>query len=78
VNVPFGGYELDFFWPDACLVVEADGGRHARERRASDNERDLHLQLAGHLVRRYSEEALVDEPAVAEELLAILEKRLPA
>jgi hypothetical protein len=78
VNVPFGDYELDFFWPAARLVVEADGGRHVRERRATDNERDLRLQLAGHLVRRYSEEALEEEPAVSRELLHLLMNRLPA
>ena len=78
VNVPLGSFELDFFWPSARLVVEADGGRHVRERRTSDNERDLQLQLAGHVVRRYSEEALEDEEAVARELLHLLLNRLPA
>jgi very-short-patch-repair endonuclease len=76
--VPLLGYEVDFLWRGARFVVEADGGRHVRERRASDNQRDLQLQRAGYLVRRYSEEALEDEPAVAAELLEILLERLPA
>jgi hypothetical protein len=28
VNVPLRGYEVDFLWPDARFVVEADGGEH--------------------------------------------------
>ena len=28
VNVPLLGYEVDFLWPDARFVVEADGGDH--------------------------------------------------
>lgn len=77
VNVPLLDYEADFFWPEARFVVEADGGRHTRGQRAADNERDLRLQLAGHLVRRYTEEELADEEAVAREILEILVARLP-
>ena len=76
VNVPLLDYEVDFLWADARLVVEADGGHHRGEQRAKDNHRDLALQLAGHLVRRYSEEALRDEEAVAAELLGVLRLRL--
>lgn len=72
VNVPLLDYEVDFLWPEARLVVEADGGQHARERRAADNERDLRLQLAGYVVRRFNEEALADEDAVAAEILDVL------
>jgi very-short-patch-repair endonuclease len=75
--VPLLDYEVDLFWPDARLVVEADGGHHKGERRDRDNERDMALQLAGYLVRRYSWEALRDERTVAEELLELLRRRLP-
>jgi very-short-patch-repair endonuclease len=76
VNVPLLGYEVDFLWEAARLVVEADGGRHVGERRERDNERDLALQRAGYLVRRYTEQALGDADAIAGELLAILRERL--
>lgn len=76
VNVPLLGYEVDFYWPAAELVVEADGGQHVRERRAKDNSRDLEFQLTGRIIRRYNEEALADEDAVAADLLEILRIRL--
>ena len=75
VNVPLLGYEVDFLWEDARLVVEADGGHHRGEQRARDNARDLVLQRAGYLVRRYAEEAVADEAAVAQEILELLSER---
>lgn len=78
VNVPLLDYEVDFFWPAARFVVEADGGRHIGTRRTSDNARDITLLRAGHLVRRYTEEALADEAAIAREIREILTERLPA
>ncbi len=77
VNVPLLGYEVDFLWPAARFVVEADGGQHRGRQRDRDNERDLALARAGYLVRRCSGEALRDEQAVASEIPAILRERLP-
>lgn len=77
VNVPLLGYEVDFLWEAAQLVVEADGGHHVGGRRERDNERDLALHRAGYLVRRYSEPALADPDAVASELRTLLLERLP-
>jgi very-short-patch-repair endonuclease len=77
VNVPLLGYEVDFHWPQARFVVEADGGHHVGERRDRDNARDVALARAGQLVRRYSGEALRDEQVVAMEILEILRERLP-
>jgi very-short-patch-repair endonuclease len=76
-NVPLLGYEVDFLWADARLVVEADGGSHlSRRQRDRDNERDAVLARAGYLVRRYSWAALSDRAAVAAEIAAILGERL--
>ena len=76
VNVPLLGYEVDFLWEGQRFVVEADGGDHLNERqRDRDNERDARLARAGYLVRRYSWWALLDERAVAGEILAILRER---
>lgn len=77
VNVPLLNYEVDLLWPDARFVVEADGGHHKGKQRDDDNERDLALQMAGYLVRRYSWDALEDEHEVAMEILGILRRRLP-
>lgn len=78
VNVPLLGYEVDFLWPAARLVVEADGGHHRGRRRDHDNERDARLSRAGYLVRRYSSVALADEARIAAEILDILGERLGA
>ena len=78
VNVPVLDYEVDFLWPEARFVVEADGGLHKGKQRDSDNARDIELARAGYLVRRYSEEALNDEQAVSAEIIDILRERLPA
>lgn len=77
VNVPLLGYEVDFHWPEARFVVEADGGRHVGARRDRDNERDIRLGRTGILVRRYSWEALKDRGSVGREIREILEERLP-
>lgn len=78
VNVPLLGYEVDFLWPAARFVVEADGGHHRGRRRDRDNERDARLSRAGYLVRRYSSVALADEARIAAEILEILGERLGA
>lgn len=76
VNVPLLGYEVDFLWPGARFVVEADGGDHLTpSQRDSDNARDIALGRAGYLVRRYSSAAPAHRRVVAEEVLAILGER---
>lgn len=53
VTVPLIGCEVDFLWPEARFVVEADGADHMRPaQRDKDNERDVALARAGYLVRR--------------------------
>lgn len=48
------GFTVDFFWPEARLVVEVDGRGHDQpSMRAADAARDNILHLAGHLVLRY-------------------------
>jgi very-short-patch-repair endonuclease len=77
VNVPLLGYEVDFLWPEAWLVIEADGGEHLnRAQRDRDNARDADLARAGYLVRRYSWTALADGAAVAAEIASILGERV--
>jgi very-short-patch-repair endonuclease len=75
-NVPLLGYEVDFLWPAAKLVIEADGGDHVGPQRDSDNERDIEFGLAGHLTRRYGWRAAQDRAAVAAEVVRLLTARL--
>lgn len=62
-----GGEEIkvDFLWPIQRLVVEADGYRFHRGRRAfeSDRARDAQLVLAGYRPIRVTHRRLVDDPA---------------
>lgn len=77
INVPLLGYEVDFLWEGAKFVVEADGGQHMkRTQRDADNARDIALQRAGYIVRRYSSRDMNREDAVAAEVLEILTERL--
>ena len=50
-QLPFGRYVADFVAPSVRLVVEVDGGYHAR-RRAADARRDRFLAGAGFRVLR--------------------------
>lgn len=75
-NVPLLGYEADFIWESARLVVEADGGEHLkRSQRDKDNARDIKFQRAGFIVRRYSSRDMAREEQVATEILEILRER---
>ena len=69
------GYEVDFHWPDAKLIVETDGrathdNPFAFER---DRQRDLELKLAEWEVIRITWRQLRDEP---ERVVALLRAKL--
>jgi very-short-patch-repair endonuclease len=76
VNTWVHSGEVDFYWPEAGLVLEFDGGVHQTTRAFyEDRERDRELAAQGiHVVRATDR----DEPAVlAKELQAILAVRRP-
>jgi very-short-patch-repair endonuclease len=77
VNAWVHGYEVDFFWPHAGLVLEFDGGAVHQTTKAfyEDRKRDRDLAAKGiHVVRATGR----DEPAeLANQLLAILSIRMP-
>jgi very-short-patch-repair endonuclease len=78
VNTWAEGYEVEFFWPEAALVVEVDGGATHHTGRAfhEDRRRDRALAVAGIQVVRVPWRDLRDGPArIAADLLAILERR---
>jgi very-short-patch-repair endonuclease len=65
VNVPVAGLEVDFWWPEASLVVELDGYAFHRGRASfeGDRKRDALLQLAGQRVVRITQRRLADDAA---------------
>jgi very-short-patch-repair endonuclease len=76
VNVWVHGHEVDFYWPEAGLVLEFDGGVHRTTKRFyEDRTRDRALAAQGiHVVRATDRD---DPQALANELLAILSIRTP-
>jgi very-short-patch-repair endonuclease len=77
VSVPGDGFEVDFCWPEARLIVETDSRWHddtlARKR---DSRRDELLAAAGWLVIRLRWREVVDTPAaIAERIRNILLRR---
>ena len=70
-----GGYEVDFHWPEAALVVELDGGATHRTQRAfvNDRRRDRALATSGIQVLRITWWDLAERAeAVAHELRRVL------
>lgn len=67
------GYEVDFYWPELKLVVEADGLTYHRTpaQQARDLEREQALEAAGLTVRRVSHGQIRWEP---ERIEAVLRK----
>jgi very-short-patch-repair endonuclease len=54
VNEKVCGFLVDFFWPQARLIVETDGSQHDQPmQKAADAARDAIHAAAGYLVRRY-------------------------
>jgi very-short-patch-repair endonuclease len=80
VAVPVEGYEADFLWPEARLVVETDGfGAHGTRRAFEhDRRRDRLLARAGYRTVRLTELALRDEEAEVVAALRDLLTRAPA
>jgi very-short-patch-repair endonuclease len=78
-RIAAAGYELDFYWADARLAVEVDGGAFHRTRRAfhEDRRRDRRLAAHGIQVARVPWRDLADgDSELAAELEAIRSERL--
>jgi very-short-patch-repair endonuclease len=76
VNTWIGAHEVDFYWPDAALVLEFDGEATHLTHRAfhADRARDRALAARGiHVVRATARD---EHAALAQELAAILAVRL--
>ncbi|MGN5238245.1 endonuclease domain-containing protein [Rhodococcus sp. SJ-3] len=70
---------VDLMFPEARCVVEIDGDDHRRpEKFAADRRRDVHLQLAGFAVLRFTNDhVLGDATAVADLIARCLATRTP-
>jgi hypothetical protein len=75
VNAALLGYEVDFLWPLAKLVVETDGrGAHSGpESIERDRRREARLAAAGYEVLRFTWRQVVDHPR---EVVGALRPRL--
>ncbi len=71
---PIGNYVVDFYAPNAKLVVEVDGSQHlGLEHRQNDGERDAYLTSAGLQVLRFSNTKVLQEiDAVVDAILKTL------
>jgi hypothetical protein len=75
VNATVEGYEVDFYWPQARLIVETDGAATHLTATAfeQDRERDAALTVAGYRVVRFTWRQLTDRAGtVADTLRALL------
>jgi very-short-patch-repair endonuclease len=65
VNARVGPFTVDFLWPAARLIVEADGWDSHGSRSAfeADRERDTALKLLRYEVVRFTWRQLTDDPA---------------
>jgi very-short-patch-repair endonuclease len=68
VNARLSGFEVDFLWKDARLVVEVDGYAYHSNRAAfeRDRRRDRTLQTQGWRVVRITWRQLHEQPAAVE------------
>lgn len=74
------GFEVDFFWPELGLVVEADGLRYHRTpaAQARDRLRDQVHTAAGLTPLRFTHDQIRFEPKHVEATLAAVADRLSA
>jgi very-short-patch-repair endonuclease len=63
-NVPFGRFELDFYWRREGLVVEVDGETYHRGPGAvrNDREKDLAVKAANLEMRRFTADHVLKRP----------------
>ena len=75
---PIGNYVVDFYAPEAKLVIEVDGSQHLDANYAqNDAQRDLFLATQGLKVLRFTNlQVLKERDAVLEVIHRTLEERL--
>ena len=72
-QVPIGDYVADFYCHELRLVVELDGEVHEGDRqKAHDINRDRNLLALGYRVMRFTNQEVLEEPALILDRLATL------
>jgi very-short-patch-repair endonuclease len=76
---PLRGYIVDFYCVACRLAVELDGGQHGDPAHLEyDQQRTLQLQSMGvRVLRFWDDDVLKNTPAVADEILRVLEEKQP-
>ena len=75
---PIGPYVVDFFCPEAALIVEVDGGQHA-SCEAKDSARTRWLEASHYrAVRFWNNEVLANTPGVLLAIRGALHRRPPS
>ena len=76
VNTPIEGYEVDFAWPEAKLIVETDGFAAHGTRRAFENDRlrDRRLGRAGYRTVRLTPRSMAYPAEIAADVEAFLSR----
>ena len=76
VNTRIAGYEVDFAWPDAALVVETDGfaAHGTRTAFVNDRLRDRRLRRAGFETVRLTSDDLAYEAEIAADVATLLNR----
>ena len=74
VNAPSAPYEVDFFWPDHRLIIEADGaGTHlTADAFEDDRRRDAKLTTLGYRVVRFTWRQVAEQPRATIATLVLL------
>ena len=67
---PIGGYVVDFFCPEAALIVELDGRSHEGRGHEDDRRQDDLLRQGYRVIRFTNDEVLRDLQAVVESIFA--------
>jgi very-short-patch-repair endonuclease len=71
-QAPIGIYIVDFAWHAGKLIVEVDGGQHAKIRKDYDARRTAWLALQGYRVLRFWNNDVLRHPrSVGDEILRI-------
>ncbi len=78
-QAPIGPYIVDFFCPQHGLIVEVDGGQHARDADAArDRERDSWLAAQGYrLVRVWNNDVMTNIEGVCTRIEAVVHDAAP-
>jgi very-short-patch-repair endonuclease len=73
-QVPIDRFIVDFFCPDAKLIIELDGGQHDRQQ-AHDQKRTAVVESKGYLVVRFwNNDVIQNMDGVLEEILRTVEQ----